>query len=370
MKKVDTTVDSPVDTTADTTVDFAITPINVGISLIIDTRERAVIPFIDSTIISYHHQIKQITVGDFAICCGNKLLAVFERKTLADFAASLQDSRYDNVKKMIKVREDTGCQLYYIIEGPAFPNVNKKFHHIQYSNILAAITALMVRDNIFIVHTENEMHTAKRLSDFCRGFTKYFATGGAASSAASGAAMLAAPTIGTTDDGAMGSDVMSGDATDGGATGSDVTPLDRLTLRTEPTIEECVINMWLQLRGISVVLAKILSSRFTIAQFMQMPLSEILDMKTATGRKLHKDAIKSLTALRGGSIDVAARLLSGIKNITVQVADSIVTQIGGLEKLTTADLDTIAAIPIQQKTRVVKLGTAKANKIILALTSQ
>ena len=123
--------------------------------LIADARERAVIPFIETEFQEHAFIVKQVTTADYLICQqrrkGPVVLAAVERKTHEDFAASFKDGRHENIAKLRALRAATGCHLYYFIEGAAFPSPNRRFGRIPFSNILAAITKLMVRDGIFIV---------------------------------------------------------------------------------------------------------------------------------------------------------------------------------------------------------------------------
>jgi ERCC4-type nuclease len=77
----------------------------------------------------------QITVGDYIVVSGDKIVAVIERKTLDDYGASLKDGRANNKQKMINLRKKTGCRIIYIIEGDAFPSPNDCYSNIPYKNI-------------------------------------------------------------------------------------------------------------------------------------------------------------------------------------------------------------------------------------------
>ena len=46
---------------------------------------------------------------------GQNILFVIERKTWTDLASSLRDGRKENNKKLLKIREETKCQLIYLI---------------------------------------------------------------------------------------------------------------------------------------------------------------------------------------------------------------------------------------------------------------
>ena len=67
--------------------------------LVADARERAVIPFIESEFQHHEFFIKQVTTADYLICRQPPdgeavVLAAFERKSHADFAASFKDGRH------------------------------------------------------------------------------------------------------------------------------------------------------------------------------------------------------------------------------------------------------------------------------------
>ncbi|NBQ44255.1 MAG: hypothetical protein EBU23_17800, partial [Mycobacteriaceae bacterium] len=145
--------------------------------LIADARERAIAPFL-TTALGAERLLanRQVNTGDYLVCArpraivsvaaaastdtvartdsdvpGLRVRACIERKTLADFAASFKDGRHANLQKMRDLRARTGCQLYYIVEGPAFPSPGRRFARIPYASILAAITHMMVRDSIMVV---------------------------------------------------------------------------------------------------------------------------------------------------------------------------------------------------------------------------
>ena len=312
--------------------------------LIVDARERAVIPFLETELQDHAYVQKQINTGDYLVCrkgrgdAEPKILACVERKTHEDFAASFKDGRYENIKKMRALRATTGCQLYFFIEGPAFPSPNRRFARIPFSNILAAITKLMVRDGVFIVQTEDESHSAKRIADFLRVFdteTPY-----------------AAP---------PGADDVDAEAV---AEGPLAVP-DVLTARIEQTDDDAAVNMWARLRGISVVLGKILTREFTIAELatQKVGADRIRALKTATGRTINKDAVASLLAVRSGSLEHAVKVVSGLRNVTPAVAKLVLESSGGLARLCSYPAAAMALVTIPQKNRTVKLGKTRAERI-------
>lgn len=360
--------------------------------LIADSRERNVHPFLDAEFQEYAYLVKQVTTGDYLICrapprggaqrgpeAGPAVLAAIERKTLEDFAASFKDGRHENVKKLRALREQTGCQLYYFVEGPAFPSPSRRFSRIPYANILAAITKLMMRDGIFVVQTENESHTAKRLADFVRAFDAEQPYVAPCPSVGSGAMQTKGPAgCAAEDEGevaAMAESAATGAATcaaerEGAAeSGADwsceLTVPDVLTARVEQTDDEAAVAVWARLRGVSVVLGKILTREFSVAELaaQAVPPERLRALKTATGRAINKDAQASLASVRGGSAEHAAKLLSGLRNVTPAVAKIVLAGAGGLRRLCESHPAFVAGIELPQKGRTVKLGKARAERI-------
>jgi len=321
--------------------------------LIADARERAVIPFIETEITAHAYIVKQVTTADYLICqqrgAGEAptVLAAIERKTHEDFAASFKDGRHENLKKLLALRAATGCQLYYFIEGPAFPSPNRRFARIPFSSILSAVTKLMVRDGIFIVQTGDESHTAKRLADFLRAFDIEIPYAGADTDADADA------------DADTGADAALADIN------TFLTVPDILTARTAQTDDEAAVNMWARLRGVSVVLGKILTREFTVTELVTQKVTpdQVRALKTATGRKINNDAVASLLAVGAGSTEHAVKLVSGLQNITPAVAAVILGDSGGLSRLCTQPIPLLAAVQLPQKTRTVRLGKVRAERI-------
>jgi ERCC4-type nuclease len=315
--------------------------------LIADARERAVIPFIETEFQAHAFVVRQVTTADYLICrqeaTGAVVLAAIERKSHGDFAASFKDGRHENVKKLRALRDATGCKLYYFVEGPAFPSPNRRYAGIPFGNILAAITSLMVRDGVFVVQTEDEAHSAKRLADFVRAYD-------------SEPAPVPAP-----------------DAQPAAETSPPILPLlplevpDILTARTEETDCEAAVCVWARLGGISVVTGKLLTRAFTVAELAAQTVTpeQIRALKTATGRPINQDAVASLIGVRAGSLELAVRLVSGMRNITPAVARLLLETAGGLSRL--CDCPSLASVKLPQKARSVQFGKVRADRVLRIL---
>jgi ERCC4-type nuclease len=98
---------------------------------------------------------------------------VFERKTLADQAASIRDGRHDNKQKMMDLRAQLGCDVYYIIESDKVYSDESMINGLPYKTIRASVMHLMVRDRIFVVNTRTPRDTVKLMCDMVAYYNKY-----------------------------------------------------------------------------------------------------------------------------------------------------------------------------------------------------
>src|SRR3989304_6649173 len=108
--------------------------------LIIDDRERAIFPYLETELYDIKYKKTRINVGDYAICDENdNIIICIERKTLEDFASSIKDGRYENKNNMIELRKKNNCKLVLLLEGDAYPKPNKLYGRIPYKIIESAI---------------------------------------------------------------------------------------------------------------------------------------------------------------------------------------------------------------------------------------
>lgn len=146
------------------------------LKLCIDDRERAISLQRDCFILPT--EIKRITIGDFALLrCGEdgedeEILAVFERKTLKDYASSIKDGRHENREKMLELRRETNCKVYYLVEGPLNPSPATAYGKISYSTLQSSMDHLTWRDDIHVLRTPNISGTIERLNSFCRSIER------------------------------------------------------------------------------------------------------------------------------------------------------------------------------------------------------
>jgi hypothetical protein len=333
--------------------------------LVSDTRERNVHSFIKDlfSAAGVSCVTAQINTGDYLICSrvgdeAPKVHAVVERKTLSDFAASFRDGRYGNISKMLHMRQSCGCQLYFFVEGPAYTSPSRKISHTPYSNILSAMTLMMVREGVHVVQTENEMHTAKRLLDFVQAFSRtpdYYrplivdavVNSAAVDSAAVDSAVVDSAVV---------------DSAVGGAAPNNNTDIPEGLLGVIPkTLEEQVLAVWSRIHGVSIVSARTLAENFTILDLMKgrISLDALDNIRLPTGSKLNGKAKKSIIAIIQNNNDGKV-LLEGI----IGLSRNLVSQL--LQNRSLAELLElpIENIETQQKGgRHVRLGKVKAQRI-------
>lgn len=113
---------------------------------------------------TYPLNIEQITTGDYAIQCGSQIIAIIERKTWADLAASIKDpKRKANHQKLLDMRYHTGCSIFYIIEGRAFPSPECKIGRMPFDALQSYLDHVMIRDGCHVIHSANPEGTALRI---------------------------------------------------------------------------------------------------------------------------------------------------------------------------------------------------------------
>jgi hypothetical protein len=136
--------------------------------------------------------------------------------------------------------------------------------------------------------------------------------------------------------------------------------------------------MWMQLRGISAVLGKIISQKFSVADLARGLVSDqqLKQLRTGTGRAINAAALASLRAVAAGSAapargraraapaDPAVRIISGVRGFSAATAQLILGSIGGLVKLSdAANSADCAEIRLPHGSKLVRLGAVRANRL-------
>ena len=142
------------------------------IEIVIDDREQKVIPFFNGYNMppNITFNVARINHGDYSIIYKNHILFVIERKTWTDLASSLRDGRKENNKKLLKIREETKCQLIYLIEGNPIPSSNKVFSRVPYKALRSHLDHLAFRDGIHMVYSKDTEHTVERIVELVKNY--------------------------------------------------------------------------------------------------------------------------------------------------------------------------------------------------------
>lgn len=144
----------------------------MSIEIIIDDREHKIIPIFNKVSLPENVSIRvdRINYGDYSVMFNDTILFIIERKTWEDLASSIKDGRKENVKKLIKIREDTKCKLIYLIEGNPIPAPNRKFCRIPYKALRSHLDHLAFRDDIHIVHSKDYENTVDRILELVKNY--------------------------------------------------------------------------------------------------------------------------------------------------------------------------------------------------------
>ncbi len=299
--------------------------------LIVDTRESKVVPFFEDSYLNVTITIKQIQVGDYAICCDGNILFIIERKTWHDLAASIKDGRKENVNKLFLAREETGCKIIYLIEGKPRHSLTKKFGHIAFKNLQAHLDHLIIRDNIHVIYSSSCEDTAARLIEFINNYLSLN--------------ILIEPK---------------------GGNNSHKNTFD-LTKKIPKNDLQIIYNIWCCIPNVTEKTANIfLQEGWHISDLIlgKIAKTDIYAMKYANGTIIGKRASKiyKITENNINNSTVFQNMLSCINGITKKTASIIVTEFDFFELI--SGKFTIENIAKVQKTEKTKIGTKAASEII------
>lgn len=135
-----------------------------NVKLLVDDRERGVVQqlqkYAPQSII---WEVARLSNGDFSIISQptNDTLTFIERKTYSDFAQSIKDGRMENVARMLELARTLQPQprIAILLEGDAPTHVAG----ISLKCIRAKINHLWLRDDVYLIQTQDEAETAQYL---------------------------------------------------------------------------------------------------------------------------------------------------------------------------------------------------------------
>jgi ERCC4-type nuclease len=308
-------------------------------TLVIDARERNVtrhaVEFANIT-----YRVKQITIGDYAIIDpAGSIMAVIERKSLEDAAASLKDGRWANRDKMLTLRQQTGCRIIYIIEGLKprdYDYPNTLCGRTPYKHIESSIFHMMMRDNISTLWTMDTIDTARTLARFVHSMDTLL------------------------EDMDSNPEANISNIIEGGEEGQNTQSADDLLTQViKSDTKDIVREMWSCFKGIAITTADEFMKSYTVSDIVckKVARGDIEKIKTAGGRKISKKVIDSLSNVEKS---VEIRLLSKVPGISTITATEIVNQTP-LSRLLSYSVGAISIIKVGKSKR--NLGELRAGQI-------
>ena len=315
-----------------------------GPYLVVDKRERQVVPFIET---AFRGQARfteaQINVGDFLICRVEdgrpRILACIERKTHADFASSFADGRYDNRAKMMKMRDETGCQLFFLVEGSlTLKRTSKVARTCTMQSLLSATASMAMASGIHSIFTADGEGTALRLLDLLRAVRNV-------EPFMHPVDRLAVPAI------------------EGGQDGDLPVPAG-LTGTYQRDDDSLCTDIWRKLPGVSHAAARRLVSCCSVRQLVCGDVNPDA-LRLSTGKPFGGKAQASMRTLLLGDVGLAVKLLGGAPGVSENTAGAILQQARALpgpdlgsplRALFAAGAARCAEFTLEQKGRRVRVG--------------
>lgn len=128
-------------------------------SLIIDNRERHLIPLLGTDAM-----VQVLAIGDIIV--GSPPALIIERKTIKDLEASVLDGRYREQKtRLLAHCQETGASPLYILEGPYSSTTGR----LAVPALLKLVARLQYKHGIPVLHTASLEETAvavRALADY------------------------------------------------------------------------------------------------------------------------------------------------------------------------------------------------------------
>ena len=119
----------------------------------LDCREHALIERMPGV------EVRQLTLGDVSMEINGKEVALIERKTLADLAASITDGRYRDQSERLTACDVPNHNIVYLIEG-SFKNYRQA---LPKKTLLASLVSLLYGKGFSVVRTDSVEETAEFL---------------------------------------------------------------------------------------------------------------------------------------------------------------------------------------------------------------
>lgn len=139
------------------------------LTLIIDNREKIKNSVIDTI---SNCKLENLSLGDYIYRIDETDFLVIERKTISDYAASIQDGRNREQKARL-LEHYPKNKIIYLVEGSLNKdNSSSKYNRIDADTIVSSIINTMLRDEIQVFHTANSEETVFLLKSIYKKLDK------------------------------------------------------------------------------------------------------------------------------------------------------------------------------------------------------
>lgn len=137
------------------------------ITLIVDNREKAIIPLLTIPFMSAN-----LEIGDFQLLVDDKLIVLIERKSYSDLSASIIDGRYREQKK--RILSQGISKVIYLFEG----SVDSYKGSIPKDTVYSTIVNCSLRDNIQVLQSSGIEESVAFIEKIYKNLHKYEVGGG------------------------------------------------------------------------------------------------------------------------------------------------------------------------------------------------
>ncbi len=374
-------------------------------TLVIDDREKAVIPFFATQPIKY--KVGRITTGDYVLLEKKKSkkakpVIVFERKSWKDFSDSFKDGRFDNNKNLHEYRDKYNCRIVFVLEGQAFPSPKRKFRGIPFKNIQSRIDRMILKDGFFMVQTKNPEHTAKRINDMCMVYIRLADSiekqnrQKKQSSKENSSKEESTKNVKGGDESPGSEESDSNESSSDGSSGDEsseeksiVIPQDLKKVR-QKTHDQVLLDMWRSLPQVSSTTASILSEHFTIKQLIcgEIMVPQVSNLTYPSGVKVGEARAKKILEIgkgcksigRSGNVatlgqtikfnKLQEKLLCSIKGVSRELAKRICKKYSLKQLCQAVDENELANLKRSDLPKARNLGPALAKRILTLLKSK
>ena len=130
-------------------------------NIIIDYREKDLLSLLNNQAINPTLTIssQNLELGDIQLHLNGKCRLIIERKSVADFAASIQDGRYREQAHRLSLSNVHNHQIFYLIEGN-LSTFKSKYSRITTSTLYSALLTTSIFKGFSIWNTQSLQETA------------------------------------------------------------------------------------------------------------------------------------------------------------------------------------------------------------------